>query len=485
MKSMKLRIVCTNPQFQKLKAAPLVRFNSTISYEDPEITKKRDDIKQRLTGKPFDGFEEYTIPFNKVFSNVEKYNPDTFPSPFVHLDENVALNIILNENSNKKNLSKYDYFLRIRWDHLNKFHDKLSIALNWQKRHLKSYQCISNLSPNSNLKLTDEIKSEIFTTISDEKNYDFQNAIDYLSEKFPKLSNPTLINLYIKTVPEFSQSQQDLFLESMTNAITENILNYHDQALQSICLNLLDSKKIKPITSIIRAYNEFTHSDFLSMVSESFSQKYLEGLIEIKEVSTAKAILEKIENKRCMPTPNVITAYVKLVNNISSNVDTTQDKKEMLFNLLTKPVSGMVLQKDVLNEEIIKNILQFIRLNIIHLFVKYLKQSPDYKNIKTIPDLIINRISTSSTFGKKSDQEKAIFLTSLLKLLDFESSELSESVKKSIIKLYANSHSPLAVLSWSKKLENPLTEEEKEIILKALDGESDNVSNGIDISDKL
>lgn len=214
---------------------------------------------------------------------------------------------------------------------------------------------------------------------------------------------------------------------------------------------------------------------------------YLKGVIDIKDVSKAKEIFEILEYQGFMPNINIITSYFKLVHNVCENANITEPKREMLFNLLTKPLSGMILQKDHLTSEIIKDISTFIRLHTLPLFIKYLKQNPNYKNLKSIPNIIIDRIAASSTFMKKSDQDKAIFLTTIIKLWDFDYVDLTESVKKTILALYANSHSPLAVLLWSQRLEDPISSDEKKTIFKVLQDieHSNNVSSSIDISDKF
>lgn len=482
----RLHIRSTLKQAKVSNPSTSIRYNSSFLYEDEQVTVRKNDIKKRLTGKPFDNLESFKVADNDFISNIDRFNPDYITSPFVHLDETVALNVIFNDYFNNY-LSKYDYYSRPKHDNSSKYQDKLSIILNWKKNYEKSYKQIPSNTRTSDLILTNEIKTEILNTISDESTFEFDSAIAYLSEKFPKLSKSTILSLYVKTIPDFSKSEQNLFIEQLTENIINNILHYHDQVLQSILFDLIETQKIQAVTSIIRAYNQFTHGDFLSVVPESFLEVYLKGIIDIKDVSTAKEIFDVLEYQGVMPNINIITSYFELTHNISKNADTSDPKKEMLFNLLTKPLSGMILQKGSLNEEIINHLSAFVRLHTLPLFIKYLKQSIHYKELKSIPDIIINRIASSATFMKKSDQDKAIFLTTIIKLLDFEYTELSESAKKTIVALYANSHSPLAVLLWSQRLESPISKDEKETILRVLQNveESDNVSSKIDISDKL
>lgn len=175
------------------------------------------------------------------------------------------------------------------------------------------------------------------------------------------------------------------------------------------------------------------------------------------------------------------------MHTVVTNVQAPKNKKEMLFNLLTKSTSCMLLQDGMLNEEIVFYITDFIRINILHIFVKYLQLSPNYKELNSIPDIIIQRISSSSPFHRKSDQKKAIFTTNLLNSLNFESKEISDACKKNIIRIYAEAHSPLAVLNWSKQLEIPLSTVERDSFVKILSvpSGSDNVTSSFDISDKL
>lgn len=470
------------------------RFNSSIAAralndfdEDPELARRRGRIAKHLTGKPFDDAEKYSTPENPTTHTVEKHNPDIIPSPFVYLDETVALNIILSESSQVKELGKYDYFLRMKWDSSGSFDDKIDLVLNWSKRFKGNYKLIPPLGDKINLKITDELKSAMINSLCDEESFDLKKALDDLSNSFPKYSFESLALLFIKIIPELPVSQQEVFINSVNEFFPQNILHFHDQILESICHELVLQKRVKSVTTILHAYNEFSHSesDFLSVVSKSFCELYLKGLIGDKDVQTARRVLETIVNAGYAPNSSVLTGYFDLVSEACNQANASKDKKEMLFNIFTKPVSSLILKDGMLNEPILRTMAGFIRLAIIPQFIAYLKLCPSFKSINYIPDVIIERILESQTYHSQTDQQKVIFLSGIIGSLEMDAKKISDATKRKIIKLYSDAHSPLAVLFWTRLLEKPLSETEKSDLLNRLPGDTDNVSGSFDIAGKL
>lgn len=470
------------------------RFNSTIAtkamddfIDDPEVAKRKSHIKLHLTGKPFDGVDDYSTPNHYVIHTVDKLNPDIIPSPFVYLDETAALNMILNQSSQSKDLGKYDYFLRMKWDNVGNFDDKIDIILNWQKRFKKDYKSISPSDSSIKLKFSDDLRRAMLDAIADEANFDLKVALDSLSDSFPKYSFESLALLFIKIIPELPASKQKAFISSMNDFFPQNILHFHDQVLESICFELVIQKKVQSVTTIFRAYNEFSHSEpeLLKVVSKSFCELYLKGLLEVRDVQTARQVLKTIVDANYIPSADILTNYFELVSDVCNQANAPKDKKEMLFNIFTQPVSSVILQEGMLNKRILRTISSFIRLAVLPQFIDYLKLSSNFKSMSYIPDVIIERIMGSHTYSIQSDQQKAIFLSSILKLLDLDMSSLADVTKKKIIKLYAESHSPLAVLFWNKNLKEPLSEIEKSDFCGALQGVTNNVSGSYDISSKI
>lgn len=466
------------------------RWNSTLEYEDPNVTKRKEHIQTYLTGKPFDGLDGFSAKMDLLgrdaaVKDIGKMNPETLPSPFVHFDDTLALAVILNEASGKAELTKYDYFLRHRWDSSDKFQNKINMALNRNKRYLKKYKIIKTAHREDLLNLTADLKSTILEIVLANGELDFKQCVEKTVSAYPSISFESMVALYVKIIPELPEKNKKVFLEHMNQFFIENILHLHDHTIESICLNLIRFKNTESVTSILRAYNEFSHSDFLSVMSLEFSQEYLKGLIEGKDIRTSKTTLEYIESKGYTPDASVVTSYLQMCKDVCLNVNAPKDKKELLFNLFANPIRGIAVQDGILNEEIVLCLATFMRVNIIHLFIKYLKSSTDYYKLTSIPDIVLDRIISSSSFQKKPDQNRAAFLTSIHQELGFTDTSLSESFKKSLIYEYANAHATLAVLLWSKKLETPLSSVEKEEILRLLQGDSDNVSSGFDISEKL
>ncbi|GAV27061.1 hypothetical protein PMKS-000522 [Pichia membranifaciens] len=470
------------------------RFSSTIATkalddfnDDPEVDKRRTHIKQHLTGKPFDDVEAYSAPNITVMHTVDNLNPDIIPSPFVYLDETAALSIILNQSSHSKELGKYDYFSRMKWDNVGSFDDKIDTILNWSKRFNKEYKPIPSSDSRVNLKFSEDLKGAMLNSLSDEESFDFKLALDRISNSFPKYSFESLALLFIRIIPELPASKQHAFINSMNDFFPQNILHFHDQVLESICHELVVQKKVQSVTTIFHAYNEFSHSEaeLLTVVSKSFCELYLKGLIEIRDVQTARQVLKTILDSKYAPSADTLTDYFKLVSDVCNQANASKDKKEMLFNIFTKSASSVILQEGMMNKQILRTISSFIRLAVLPQFIDYLKLSSGFKSMSYIPDVIIERILESHTYSIQSDQQKVTLLSSIINQLELDASSLADDTKRKIIKLYADAHSPLAVLLWNRSLKEPLSEPEKSDIFGALQGETDNVSGSYDILSKI
>lgn len=463
------------------------RYNSSAQYEDPEDVKKREDLYKRLTGKPLDDIETKKIYETPLVSTVAFRNPEVLSSPFVCLDENIALRSIFTELLNKTELDKYDYFMKINTDTSATHQDRLDAVINWRHKFKKSFKSIPVNINESNLILNSNFIEFFDRVTANMHDFDITRSVSQLQEEFYKLSYTDTFILHLKYVPKLSEEKRGVFINQLDKYLQESILHFHDSSLEQICLELLKLKEVQLITNIINSYDTTTHSRFYDNISPHFLHQYLEGLITQNDVQTASQVLNYLSDNEYIIPSDTLTQYFKLVHTVVTNVQAPKNKKEMLFNLLTKSTSCMLLQDGMLNEEIVFYITDFIRINILHIFVKYLQLSPNYKELNSIPDIIIQRISSSSPFHRKSDQKKAIFTTNLLNSLNFESKEISDACKKNIIRIYAEAHSPLAVLNWSKQLEIPLSTVEKDSFVKILSvpSGSDNVTSSFDISDKL
>lgn len=488
---------CCTIRFTRL----VKRFNSTSSNNtlnseylehDPELIKRKEYIKTFLSGKPFDSIEEFSASNIESSNSIEKFNPDIVPSPFVYLDGSDALNFILNQNEYFDDMAKYDYlikydyFTRLKWDSNGNFHDKVDLILNWKKKFNHEYKDIELQNNEINLKFPDDIKASMIGKLNTE-NFELKESIDQLLIEFPKYSFENMTLLYIKLIPQLSSNQREMFVQQISDFFMVNILHFHDSTLESICQTLISFNLSNSVTTIVRAYNEFSHSEsgFLAIMSKSLIQDYLNGLLQENDIKTSKTVIEHIINSGYKPDIDTITNYFRLVSRICQSVDTNKSNQEMLFNAFTLSLSSVIIKEGMLNDEIIKYISGFIRINILPLFINYLKLAKDHNELKELPDTIINRIRKSTSYQNKTDQEKAIFLTGILKSLDLDFNSFSESCKLEIINLYAEAHSPLAVLLWSKTLGTPLSELDKNKIFNILEGESDNISSKFDISNKL
>lgn len=466
------------------------RYNINNDINSSETRKRITQIEKHLTGKPFDDLENFTIPekIDEDFTEtVESINLDVIPSPFVHFEPYAALNILLHDETHPKEMSKYDYFIRGKWEN-SKFDDKVDSILNWNKKYNQKYKPINNIGELSNIKLPNDLKTAILNTLdNNEVDFDFKTSLDNLSKLFPKYSFENLTVLYIKTIPEFSSEKQEILIHSINEFFPQNILHFHDQTLEIICDNLITFKQIKSVNTIIRAYSEFSHSesDFLNVTSKSFCQRYLKGLLEFNNVQMARNVMNSILKSGYVPNFQIITDYFKIVSVACSNANAPKDKIEVLFNLFTKPLKSVLLIEGMMNEVIISSISKFMRLALLPDFISYLKLSPDYSKINEIPDIIIDRLSTSEIFKTQNENTRIINLTTILHLLDADTRQLSSITKKKIINLYADLHCPLAVLKWSKTLNEPLDQSEKLKILETLKGNTNSINSKFDISNKL
>lgn len=463
------------------------------SFEDPALLERKQKIESYYTGKPFDGFEDFTVPDKNLDNpySIEHINPDVIPSPFVYFNESDALKIILDETSHYVELEKYYYFARMKWDKFEKYDDIINHILNWRKRYNHKYKQIGEYKAKVNLKFPPELKSKMLQSIEDESSFDLLATLESLSNIFSKYSLQDLTSLYIKILPDLSIEKQKVFIEKLNEFFPSNILHFHDITLEDICYDLVKYNNSSTVTTIVRAYNEFSHSEtkFLSLVSKPFSEAYLDGLLDLKDIRTAENVLKTIIKSGFTPKPEVISKYIKLVFDVTSSIDAPKDKREMLFNMFTKITNNVLLQKGVLNETILRSVTHYIRLGIIPHFISYLKLNPDYQSLQIIPDIIIDRIMNSQSYQAKSGQQKAIYLTSIIDILGMKPENYLEITKRKILDLYVGSHSPLGVLRWSKLLESPLSKDEKLEILTKLessnDDNNDKVSSNIDITGKL
>lgn len=462
------------------------RLNSTLIIEDEELIKRKSEFEQNFTAGPFDNGRSFSVPENNYTNEALKLNdPSILPSPFVSFNATNAFKSVLKKFKTETTIPKYHEFLRLKFDGINEFQDQLDLMVFWEQKFKRKLKPINQIPRDVNLKFTEDLKQLFSGTVNTEQPFQFSAALDQLSEKLPQFPFENLVSLYIKITPFLTEAQRGVFLEQMERFFDEHVLHFHDQTLEEICLDLLTFNHTRSVTSIILSYDSNSNSEFLSNASISFCQAYLESLIAQKDVKVAHHCLEFIVEQGYMPLPKIVAEYVELVNQTANAVDAEKKKKEMLFNLLTKPLFVVLTQPGMLNAGVVSSLSDFVRLHNIEPFIKYLKQSPDYKNITEIPEIILGRIESSTTFLKKSDQSKAVYLTGTLKQFEWNADDLPETTKLKIIKLYTQCHSPLAVLLWSKTLSTPLSVADKTSILEQLSGESNNVSHDIDISAKL
>ncbi|TID30013.1 hypothetical protein CANINC_001382 [Pichia inconspicua] len=462
------------------------RFNSTLYLPDEYLSEKRTVLQEHLIGRPFDSENRVSIPENSIINEVAVMNDKAaLPSPFVSFDSNDAFKLILLNSLENAMLSKYQKFFRLKYDSDNMYQSQIEMIYFWRHRLFKDLKEISLFHLEANMKLSDKTKQIFLDAVNQDDTFDFTQSVEKLSRVFPHISLEVLVSWYVKISPFLTEVKREVFLRSMNLFFEKKVLHFHYETLENILLDLLAFNHTKSATSIITLHDSTSNSEFLSHSTLSFAQTYLVSLLKQKDVKVAHHVFEHIVERGYKPLPEIVEKYAELINETATGVDATKQKKEMLFNLLSKPLVNVLMQPKMLNANILRSLLDFIRLHNITAFIKYLQYSPEYKNIKELPELILNRIQNSTTFLKKSDQRKAKFLTGTLNQLGFSVDDLEESVKYRIISMYADSHSPLAVLRWSKFLKSPLTVTQKREILEKLKGISDNASNIIDISDKL
>lgn len=462
------------------------RFYSTLLNQNEDHTEKIAALQEHLTGRPFDSAKKMTMPENHTVNEVALANDKTaLPSPFVSFDSTDAFKMILSHNIKDLKSSKYQKFFRLKYDSTDMYQSQMEMIYSWNERLKKELKEIRVLPVENSMKLTDEAKQIFLNVVNADRQFDFSESLDLLSPKLPHISFENLVSWFVKITPYLTEVQRESFLKSMNAFFEEKILHFHDQTLEKIFLDLLAFNNTSSVTSIITMHDSASNSEFLSSATLRFSQIYLESLIKQKDIKVAHHVFEYIVEQGYKPPPETVAKFAELINETSNSVDATKQKKEMLFNLLAKPLFTVLMEPKMLNVNVIKSLLDFIRLHNIANFIKYLQNNPEYKNIKEIPLLILNRISSSTTFLKKSDQRKAVFLTGTLNQIGFSADELEDAAKNKIINMYADLHSPLAVLKWSKELKSSLTLTQKQKILEQLKGVSDNLSNSIDISDKL
>lgn len=469
---------------------PINRFKNTST--DVEKNKNLSKIEKHLNGKPFDHLNRFSVTNYSTNDNsslfLENVKLDNVPSPFVHFDETAALNILYHDVVYPKEFSKYEFFLRGKWDNLNNFDDKIDSILNWSKTNNIDYEKINNKIEKNILKFPIDIKTKMIDLLNDETNFDLKKTLDNLLILFPQYSFENLTILYINIIPDLTKEKKDFFISKTNDFFPQNILHFHDQTLETICDDLITFKQMKLVKTIIHCYDEFSNSEseFLTIVSKPFLQFYFEKLLEVNDIQMARNVLKIIMKSNYVPDIKLITNYFKIVSNVCLNADAPKDKREMLFNLFTKPLKNIIIKENMINNSIINSISKFIRLSILPNFISFLKLNPNYKHLTGLPDIIIERINESDVFKNLDDQHNSILFTSILDNLELNLNNLSDLTIKKIINIYAKIHSPLAVLKWSKLLKHPLDSNEKSEIFKLLNqGETNNISSKFDISDKL
>ena len=483
---------------QLLKLAPRktnktsIRKSSSISEvlfneDDKALMERQNIIIKHLTGRPFDNLQDFKLPLSvDLAESIEKLNPEVATSPFVRFDGNTALELILSDATFKTDVKRYDYFKRLKYDSINQFDDNIDHSFNWdQKYRMNLKPIIHSVYPHL-LEINADMRLAILADITNTDAFNFEHTVKSLTGKFPKISYEVITANLIKIIPHLTNSQKEAFVSQARDFFSNNIIHFHDNTLKDICSVLVELGEKELLATIIHAYNEFTHSDFFNIVTPSFSEKYLNLLVKAGDVTNAREVLNRLEKDGFHPGIHTITGYVEACEKASLGVDAPKEKQEMLFNVLTKNIMSMILLPGMLNERIVSSILQFMRVHNLDMFVKYLQKNPDYHNLPEITTAIINRIRKSSAFLREKRTSQAIFLTCIISTLGFERSQYPEMCKKAIIALYAHARAPLAVYSWSKLLQEPLSADEKKIILKQLETEIlDRDSIPIDISDKL
>ena len=442
------------------------------------------------TGRPFetlDTFQVQSAP--QLLRDIKKMNPETVVSPFVLLDANVAINRVLNGSFkhnivDEADLSKYDYSLAVKTneDDFYDFNDDISNIIKWEEKYNQTtYEHIlPGKSPSFDI--VQSLKEDILETFKS-NDYSLSESINFLSSKYSNLSLESVTMFYFKVIPQIGETEKIEMIKQAFGFFNDNILHFHDHTIVDICQTLLFTDNVKLVASIVQAYNKFSQSDFFKIVPIDFLKLYLDKMIESGDVTESRQIINKIISENYTPGLETLTKYFMLADASCQKVNVPKIKKEMIFIVLTQELKEVLLKESMINDKIIASIVNYVRINNIDLFIKYLQKSPEYYNITNIPDIIFKRIENSSTYQRKSNIQKAVFLSSIIDLLNFDRSKISDQCKHNLINLYSDASSPLAVLYWSGLLTKALSGEEKSKILDQLKKES--TEEDLDITEKL